>query len=75
MVVMDAMSGGRTWPTVAHLSEVVGRLLQLGLLRSTVGKPGLGRRDIVDRPVMPGTARSIRVIAEKDIAARSLGCI
>ncbi|MDA9440210.1 hypothetical protein XH98_13990 [Bradyrhizobium sp. CCBAU 51745] len=72
MIVVDTMSGRRTWSAVVNLSEIVGGLLLAGFLGRAIDEASLVGRNVVDRPVMPGTAWSIRVIAEKDVTARSL---
>jgi len=72
VIVVQSMAAWRAGTTIACPLEVIGRLLE-ALFFSVLGDAlREGRqmgRDVVGRPMMPSSARSIGIVAEEDEAA------
>src|SRR5262249_10691073 len=78
MIMMRPMAARWAWAAVAGPLKIIDGLLKpalFGIACSALGKRCQGRRDVIGCPVMPGVARCVRIIAEKDEAAGAGGRI
>jgi hypothetical protein len=71
VVVVRPMAMGRARAAIACSPEIIDRLLDILVLRSTFRKLRNGRRKIVSRPMVPCAGRCIGIVAEQDKTPRS----